>query len=145
MALNVCLLQLPRANQTVVGDRKRSLERVVEIVTRVDLSVVPRRQVPLVIGLTGAGPISLLSGRQDQMDLTEEVLGRCWVNHQQVRRKTEGGQVSCWEEVHPLILLMAGAAGLNKGLRISTLGRRAEAEGQVSQEGARMLGVNLLF
>ena len=76
------------------------------------------------------------------MDPTGEVLGRCWVNPRQVSQKTGGGQVSCWEEVLPLILLMAGAEVLSKGLRISVLGRRVEVEGPVSQEGAPTLGVN---
>jgi len=76
------------------------------------------------------------------MDKMGEVLGRCWVNPRQVSQKTGGGQVNCWEEVLPLILLMAGAEVLSKGLRISALGLRVEAEGLVSQEGAPTLDVN---
>jgi len=37
---------------------------------------------------------------------------------------------------------MAGVEVLNKGLRILAPGRRVEAEGQVSQEGAQTLGVD---
>ena len=120
------------------------MEQVVGIVTRVVPSVGQRRRVSLVIVLIGAARISLLSGCQDQMDPMEEVLDRCWVNHQQVSRKTGGDQVNCWEEVLPLILLMAGAEVLNKGLHLLAHGR-PEVGGQVGQKGALTLGVNRFF
>ena len=57
-------------------------------------------------------------------------------------RKTGDDQVNYWEGVLLRILLMAGVEVLNKGLRILAPGRRVEAGGQVSQEGALTLGVN---
>ena len=125
----------------MAADQKMSLEQVVGIVTKVDLSVGPRRQVSLITVLIGAARISLLSGGQDQRDPMEEVLDRCWVNHQQVSRKSGGGQVNCWAEVLPLILLVAGAEVLNKGLHLLAHGR-PEVGGQVGQKGALPLGVN---
>ena len=82
MVLNARLLQLPSTTQTIVAGRKRSLVRVAGIVMRVGPSVAPHRRVRLVIGLIGPAPISLLLGRQGQMDKMGEVLGRCWVNLQ---------------------------------------------------------------
>ena len=82
MVLNARLLQLPSTTQTIVAGRKRSLVRVAGIVLRVGPSVAPHRRVRLVIGLIGPAPISLLLGRQGQMDKMGEVLGRCWVNLQ---------------------------------------------------------------
>ena len=107
MFLDALLLQLPGAIQTMVADRKMLSEQVVGIVTRADLLVGPRRQVSLITVLIGAARISLLSGRRDQMNPMEGAPDRCWVNHQQVSRKSGGGQVNCWAEVLHLHLLVA--------------------------------------
>ena len=141
MLLDAPLLQLSGSTQTMVAARKLLLEQVVGIVTRADLLVGPRRQVSLVTVLMGAARTSMLSGCRDQMDRMEGVLDRCWVNHQLVSQKTGGGQVNCWAEVLPLILPMAGAEVLNKGLRLSVLVRPVVG-GQVGQKGALTLGVN---
>ena len=144
MVLDAPLLQLPGATRTMVAALKMLLEQVVGIVTRADLLVGPHRQVSLITVLIGAARISLLSGCRDQMNPMEGALDRCWVNHQQVSRKSGGGQVNCWGEVLPLILLVAGAEVLNKGLHLLVLGR-PEVGGQVGQKGALTLGVNRFF
>ena len=144
MVLDAPLLQLSGSTQTMVAARKLLLEQVVGIVTRADLLVGPRRQVSLITVLIGAARISLLSGCRDQMNPMEGALDRCWVNHQQVSRKSGGGQVNCWAEVLPLILLVAGAEVLNKGLHLLAHGR-PEVGGQVGQKGALTLGVNRFF
>ena len=141
MALCALQLQILDATQTMVADRKMLLEQVVEIVMRADLLVGPRRQVSLVTVLMGAARTSMLSGCRDQMDRMEGVLDRCWVNHQLVSQKAGGGQVNCWAEALPLILLMAGAEVLNKGLHLLDLGR-PEVGGKVGQKGPLTLGVN---
>ena len=105
----------------MVTVRKSLLERGVGHGLPVARTAVRRQVTHPATGLTSAGRRIRLPGRRSQTRPMEEVLDRCWAKRRSASPRTGGGQANCWEEVPPPVLLMVGAEGPNKGLRLSVL------------------------